>query len=514
MQKNKIKYIIETSKEGLPTIAIYINNTKKIYLHSRFNPLQELKINKFNPDKCDLLIVLGIGLGYHLIPVKELVGKYNKIFLIDIIDTLESEIDKIKETRFLLHHERIQLITGKSIDSILLLLSREIDFNTIKGIQVIEHPASNRIFKDYYGDIKKSIQHLINKKVSDKATQKAFGLRYIRNIIKNINQLNNCSPVSSLMNRFSEYPSLIISSGPSLESHLDFLSETQGRCFLIAVDSALSVLQKNNISPDIFISIDPQPHICEHMTGIQTEALPVFSISSYHQLVNKYPGYLSLNSHPFAQLLEYLFPGEIGSIDSSTGSVAGDAISLAYQLGFKTFGLIGYDFSFPRFEIYSRGTAYQKRYSQYFQNRFSTVETSNLNYIMKSCNAFQYEKKYTRKSFIQYKESIESFIKKKGIDSIFTLPDEGISLINVPHMDYKQYLNTYCSANLNKSKIIKTLTYEVKSSRKKISLTKVKKLLENKKYLDEILNASNSAITKNNYSQLQSLINRIGKTNI
>ena len=63
----KFTYRIEETKSGGKTIIVSANG-KDLPLHSKIDPLREGEKNapEFNPDKYDLLIVLGCGLGYHL----------------------------------------------------------------------------------------------------------------------------------------------------------------------------------------------------------------------------------------------------------------------------------------------------------------------------------------------------------------------------------------------------------------------------------------------------------------
>ena len=72
-----MQYKIEKSKQGAPTLAVTGDDGRTVYVHSKYDPLKEAQslADKFNPDKYDALIVLGAGLGYHLIPLRELAGK-------------------------------------------------------------------------------------------------------------------------------------------------------------------------------------------------------------------------------------------------------------------------------------------------------------------------------------------------------------------------------------------------------------------------------------------------------
>ncbi|WP_419777153.1 6-hydroxymethylpterin diphosphokinase MptE-like protein [Malaciobacter marinus] len=52
---------------------------------------------------------------------------------------------------------------------------------------------------------------------------------------------------------------LIISAGPSVDNHLEWIKKYQDRFVIVCVDVILKKLEKNSIVPDIVVSIDPSP---------------------------------------------------------------------------------------------------------------------------------------------------------------------------------------------------------------------------------------------------------------
>lgn len=503
---------IEQTREGLPTIAIRDHNNRKLYLHSRLFPSRESEAfrDQFNPDKFDVVIVLGVGLGYHLRYIKEKISRYNRIILIERLNNLENEIDKIPDTRFLCNHRRIAFLSGQSIKVIEKIVSEEIDFDTIKGISIIEHPQSMRVFPVYYQEVREVLERIISKKASNKATKKAFGWLYVSNILKNLSIISEHYPVSSFFNSFNEYPALLITSGPSLEYHINKVKRHQKNSFIISVDSALPLLKRSNIIPDFCISVDPQKFITEHFIGINNNYVLVFSLSSNPTILSNQRGLLSLNSHPISQIIEQFYPKRIGSIDSLTGSVAGDAINLARLFGFKHIGLLGYDFSFLDYKIYSRGTAYQNRFSLYYHDRLNPIETQNLNYIMKASSGFTYKNRFSRRSFIHYKESLETMIQSHSIKNMYNINHAGIPIESVPNTDLQAFLNNYCTQEINKAGIIQNILDETEKIRNCISIQKIKDVLLKQDALIALINASvDQSLGMHKINRIKHLISKI-----
>jgi hypothetical protein len=453
-------YIIEQSSEGAPTLAFVDNGGRKIYLHSRIRPSLEAESlrDRFKPESFDTLVVLGAGLGYHLAPLRDLHARYSRILVIDIFAGLEGEIAKLPASEFLLHCENLDFITGKNAAELGDILSEALNIDSMKGIQVLEHPASVRAFSEYYAAVKAAVSAILERQAGNLATRRAFAMRYLRNGLINLRGLSGFRPVAPLFGALAGHPAVVVTSGPSLDGLQDALSHYRERLFIIAVDSALAALARRSIAPDFLVSIDPQPFIYEHFAvGVPKDTLPVYTLTSHPFPAERFPGLLSLNSHPLSQLLDELRPGAFGSVDSKTGTVTGDALCLAHALGCNPIGLAGSDFCFRRFSIYARGTAYQHRYARFFQSRVNPVETQNLRYIMKSSRSFRHHGAFSRRSFIQYKESLERLVARQEMKALINLSSGGIVMEGVPNLGSDEFFSRYCRATLPKSELKRSI---------------------------------------------------------
>lgn len=435
------QYIVEKSKSGNDTIAV-ISGGKKLYLHSRFDPLKEAENFKerFNPDKFDCLILLGTGLGYHLQYLREKSEKYKKIIAIDVFPGTEKMISAVPGMSFLAGLANVVFANGMKHEDLFMLLDDELDLSDFKGIDLVEHPASINIFHDYYIEIKKRITWIINKKTSDLITLNAFGKTYLKNIFKNFQHINNMRPVSGLKDAFSGFPAMVITSGPSIEKHLEMIRSHQSDFFIIAVDSVMKVLNHAGIMADFYLSVDPQAYVAEHLQSVESTTFPVYSISSANIVFSGKEGFLSLNTHPVSQFMQQIRNIEIGSIDSLTGNVAGDAVMFADYCGFSPVAIAGFDFSFPDKKIYSRGTAYQKRYSLFFSTRLLSVETQNMNYIRKSSNSVVEKGLNTRRSFLHYRAQLENLLDKKIKAKIYNLRKGGLEINNIEEISFEEFI--------------------------------------------------------------------------
>ncbi|PKL38404.1 MAG: hypothetical protein CVV44_10985 [Spirochaetae bacterium HGW-Spirochaetae-1] len=494
MMGENITYQLIESREDHQTLIV-IDEKGTWPLHSKMYPSREAASleKELEPGVHDILIVLGTGLGYHLVPLKKHLSRYRLILCIDFLTGLEEHVARDNLTVFLTGSRNVHFILGKDIHELQAILDSLIDFSEIRGIRVVEHPASMRIFPEYYTGVRSAIQSMINRKAGSGATVRAFGPLFMRNIIKMLGHMEGFFPVRSLFGLCAGMPVLIVTPGPSLEKSLDRIREHAGRFFIIAVDSALPVLQQARIVPDICISIDPQPYIAEHFQDVSVpDVLFVVSVSSNPLVLTRIKcrrTWLSLNSHPLSQVLEELHPGVVGSVDSGTGSVAGDALCLAVSMGFSTIALAGFDFSFINYDIYARGTAYQRRYTRYFQNRLSPVETANFNYVMKSSRGFRHDGIFSRKAFIHYRDRLEDYIVRAGKGRIYRLHGSRIGLRGAADADMEDFLGE-CPPAVDKSALAERAAGRLPGLDSLLSRERILSLLGDRDVFDEVMRHS------------------------
>ncbi len=484
---NKIKYSVETARDGNPTLVAYPEG-RGVYIHSKMNPHREgeLVTDIPDPSRYDLLIVLGCGLGYTLLGIKNTLPQYTLVLIVDILEGIEKKIAENPLTSFIAESGNVKFFSGLETDELEENISALINLDTIKGIKLMEHTQSVRVFRQYYEDVKERIGRIIDRKAGSRATINAFGRLFLNNALNNIGNMKRCYPVSGLEEKFRGRKAVIVSSAPSFESIVNDLKACQQKVYIIAVDSALPVLRYYGIRPDFVVSIDPQPRIGEHFLGHEPSGiLHIFSLVSPPVHPARFGGFISLNSHPVSQVIDDIFPGAVGSVDSSTGSVAGDAFMFAVKAGFEYIAMTGFDFSFSRNIIYARGTAYQNRYSLYFSNRFRTPETFNAEYIFKASGSLVADGRYTRRSFIGYRDSLDSLIAKSGFKNIYMLNRNGLALSNAGDSDIGSFIALPQGVNENKRDYIGSLRF--KSLSGVIDAGLIAERLSDKKVLDELI---------------------------
>ena len=496
------KFRTDEAKDGSMTLLVSVDGKEQPF-HSRVAPAREASDPAPDPEKYDLVIVLGCGLGYGLLPMKENLHNYGKVIIIDILSGIEEDIPRNPVTGFLAA-PNVMFITGMAPGEIEMILAETINFDELKGIHVREHATSFKIFPAYYSEVKSAVKRVLDRKASGAATVKAFGRRFLRNALFNLDNMASMKPVASLSGRFSGYRGLVVSSAPSIEEHIGDIAAHRDSFVLIAVDSAVPLLEKNNIVPDLAVSIDPQQRINEHFLGHEgSRTAHVFSIVSPAETVKKYGGYIFLNSHPVAQVIESIYPGLTGSIDSSTGSVAGDALALALLCGFDSIAMAGFDFSFTHNAIYARGTAYQQRYSTMFSTRLRTPESFNAEYIFRASRGFMEKGRYTRRSFTGYRDSLGAYIQRSCPGRICWI-SSGLVPAGVKPVNFREFMDR--PVQFEKAGNTRDIICNETGSACAIDPVKIKNFITQPHIWDQLIKESIGDLQGRDYSELKEML--------
>lgn len=424
-QKTPIKnIIIENTNINSPTLKIILNN-KTFYLHSRYNPVKEAnnQVNSFSASPYDIIIVLGVGLGYH---IKELRKKFPENFIViceynpDIfkifIEYIDERFIKNKNLIFLISPEKIY-----SIDSVL----RYIIYLKLKKhakIRIFRHTPSFNVYPQYK-EIEKEILNRITEIYSDFLTTCEFKDLWTRNIRLNLKLFDSSHKLNELKQKYLNKPMAIISAGPSLENHLRFLK--QKRITTVCVDTALRFLIKNNFYPDYVISLDAKyenlydfKYLDFGKTKLVYDIVVFPKIPrlfkeryvTYTLKLIKTPDdrYIEYFDEPVRQVIEKY--DDFGGLQSG-GSVSTNAMDFALFTGANPLYFVGLDLCNVNFKSHCRAT-FRESYFLQRTNKFYNLDNIEFLSIMK-----RKTKTYIRDKNIITEEFILNKYKKWFLDA-------------------------------------------------------------------------------------------------
>jgi hypothetical protein len=434
------RYKLSKTSDGNKTL-IY-TDTNEIRLHSAYNPIKEAQraTDSFKKGKANVIIVCGMGLAYHI----QLLKKKFPACTIMVIER-DSEVVRISQDTYPQHLEHVPVITtGSDLSSIF----EAMDMSTFNGAAYYFHRPSYMIDKTFYDNIIKDINQYISSKLSDLLTRFEFEERWIENILANLHMVFQTAPVSNLFGKFAGYPGIIVSAGPSLRRNIHLLSHLKDRALIVSVDTALKVLQKNNINPHLIMTLDSQKHSLKHFLGLRNqEPALIADMVSSPKVVDHYRGKLFMSTTskyytdskgnlkretiPLIEWIEkYIDP--LGDIQSG-GSVATSIFDLLLNLGCNPIILIGQDLAYTGREIHCSGTHHNEEWIPGI-NRFSNLDTINQNIIRKRMIKYVeayggHEKVISDFVFDLYKTWFSDSVKKVSV-RVFNATEGGARIDN------------------------------------------------------------------------------------
>ena len=373
--------IIEAATSGAPTLLF-----RGVYIHSKRDPEREAErlIESAvtgaagNEDEGNPALVLGFGLGYS---AEALAAKFPDRPII-VIERHPAIIKKALESRDLadfLARGRLVFVLGHG-EGVTAALSL---FESASLPLIIRNRALTGMDDGWYREAEEKINAWAQRNSVNRATQKRFGRRWVKNLSVNLKAINDFPGISELEKCLSEkirdldIPVFLAAAGPTLDEAGPLLAGIQRRCVTIAVDTSLRFFLRRGISPDFVVSVDPQFWNFRHLDRAPAPGTRLIAESAVYPPVlrHQFGGvFLGGSFFPLGRFIENRVDpkGELGA----GGSVATSAWDFARLLGARQIWIAGLDLSFPELKTHFRGAAFEEK-SLAESGRLSPAETRN-----------------------------------------------------------------------------------------------------------------------------------------
>ncbi len=359
MPPSDCEYIVEEAKDGSPTLAI--KKEGKVYqVHSRYNPIKEAEqqVQNSNLVNPKLLVILGLGLGYHVRAcLEQLKGSNLFIVLIERdIDALRVALESVDITD-LLESDKIRWVIGVPEHEGFAVLNEMIKSAGIalqlflKTLKIFDHPVIDKVHAGYHKHMLKCFREAAQAIIFNYGNCPEDSMIGVENIMKNLATIIRNPGVKDLYGAFRGVPGIIVSTGPSLDKNVRELKRAVGNCVMISADSALRVLLKHDIVPHMAVSLERILHVAtmfkelpdDYKKQIWLAATPVIRKESY----DAWPGPTFMVYRAFAHF-DWI------NIPKGTLQVGPSCSNMAFKI-LEAFGcdpiiLVGQDCSFKSAE--------------------------------------------------------------------------------------------------------------------------------------------------------------------
>lgn len=516
---NNEENIIEVTntKTGLINFRITRGN-KSSFLHSNYDPYKESHViaSSIEEGTFDTIIILGLGLTYHL---KDLLSTYkekNKIIVEPDYNIFVKSLEYI-DLEEILNNSNTELIVSNESDEVFNELAALYHNTNIYSLKFVQLGYYNNIYGGYWQDIQREYIKFFNNQVINIRTIQKFNMMWIYNFFMNILKIEKTANIIEFKNKFKGIPAVIVAAGPSLKNEIEMIKTIKNKALIIAAGSSVNALIKNDIIPHIMLGIDGGNDMSEIYNQVKRDDILFTYVCNMHfDCVNKYKGpmmYIRSNSEPHVDYFETAIEQKTEYITAG-GSVANVSLDFAVKLGCNPLVLVGQDLAYTDMMTRVEGTIGADDYSkkpEIMKNDKRFVETEDMygNPI------------YTNQVFLTMKYWFEEYFKNNNEKNTFiNATTGGLSLNYAEKMKLKEVIDRYCNHEYNfREKIQEYHSNSIRLNkvRKADVIDFVKKIYENvletKKMSDERISKCNKIIQEVKKGVLKNSAKQLKKIN-
>ncbi|MDZ4728051.1 MAG: 6-hydroxymethylpterin diphosphokinase MptE-like protein [Leptospira sp.] len=439
---------LHTTKSGVTTIEV-----DGIFLHSKHDPVKEAErfITELPFDGNNrVYLLLGAGLGYVIPGILEKPNAH--------VIWLEPNVYLIKKAFEL--YDFSEAFNTEKLQVLIDYENEEILLNSFKGkatypITFVPHRSSFHWKESEYGKMKLIAEQHFHKKDVNLATLTRFEKIWAKNLCFNIADLISMVPIQKLFGIAKGGKVLVAGAGPSLFESAPEIKKYREHFVLIAVDTALPILQHFNIEPDLVYSVDPQVLNSQYLESYTGNANVVFDpTSTYVSLRLKNgpkKGFFTSSPFPLIKLIEEIAKLEIGNVPFG-GSVSTNAASLGTLMGADTTYLVGQDLAFTNGYAHSKGAIMEERLN-YKESRKFRRELHNFKQLFaldpKQVKGKDGEIYHTNEKMLIFKKWFENHASE---NKWVNLTKFGAKLENIPNATFE---SVFKESDIQKSNLIR-----------------------------------------------------------
>jgi len=306
-------------------LARYLNNT------INFKDLTFSKIYKF--------IFIGTGGGVHLHEIYKKINSFNTLIIEPNLEIFRLSLFLIDYSIFNKGNKTLQFCISEEknkINESLISFSlnhQYMNYNIKYHLFSTKHKKILNNIIDFYADNNPFAFSYTN---ILKVFQRTLMIMKERQLFINRNLI-------SYNNTYTKEKILIISAGPSLDIHLEWIKKNQSKFIIICVDVIVKKLEKNKIKPDLVVSIDPSFTCAKYL---DTEDESFLKESSIIFLSQQHRDTIEIGKKLNSFYLQVLDINKELGIAFSLPNVGTFSLAIAVILGFKELYLLGCDAAF------------------------------------------------------------------------------------------------------------------------------------------------------------------------
>lgn len=520
--ENRDEICVKTVSTRVNETALVVEerNGQVIRLNSIYNPIIEAQkwAEQYSVKNLQTVIIMfGFGNGIFAREIIKKMDKDNRLIVFEPSYTIFNYVLHEYNIDDILKDERIGLvIQGINENELPSVVSNTLSWENLFSKIECTHPGYDKLFPDYYNQLKELIINNTFISLIAKNTNQALGKLSVDNALTNIPYLKEANTIWDLDALFpKDIPVIIVAAGPSLNKNIDILKQAKGKSIILAVDRAYETLLEHNIEPDFVVLLDPVKTLkmCGNKPNFTTPLL--CKLEGSPEIMENHIGKkIIFDCKTYIEKLYQLLDKRFYHITSG-GSVATAAFAICANLRFKRIIFVGLDLAFQG-ELSHSGSIQddKKRLKKHFDIYVDGIDGNKVK---------------TRNDWYSFKVWFEYVFTQLPDIDIIDATEGGARINGTRIMTLQEVVLNYCNKEINCSDLINNLepTFNLEDRKKiydylltgKDELSEARKLaetaLKNCKKLENTSRKSNNSTDMNKtYKKISNINKKIQKMSI
>jgi len=343
---------LEKTEDGSAYIMKRNNNT--VNMHSLYDVEYEMKkmfLTKEGNEKT--IILFGLGEGHALKYIKKNLPCVEKVLVVE---------PSLQWYRiFLENHSLMEYVKGLSV-SFLVNRSSEFIGNEVgkyindSHTKMIYHLSYRVIFKEYYDSMMLAIKNNVIMKMGNYSFRRSSLDAVTMNFVHNMKYGYLDSEV--IEDILKNKPLLVVAAGPSLDKNMHLINRLKDKAVVVAVGSAIKILDSNGIIPHFRMAFDPFLAEKKVVDSLVVKDVPlIFSYNLFIEILPNYEGpkiAVDIGSDHGKAYLNHKWGKKKKNIQSAS-SIAISAVDMGVKYGSSKIIIIGFDAAFSPDKLYADG---------------------------------------------------------------------------------------------------------------------------------------------------------------
>lgn len=334
VENDEQDYCFESSESGFLTLKELKRNK---YIHSGVDPMWEAKKLAdyiYEPRKAEYSI-RGCGLGYL---IYQLYRVSNETAIIHVFE---------KDARIVEYARRYGVLDWVPEDKLNVIVDADPGpfLRNITRKDMGYYILAPELYNEQE-DAREVLEEIYEKYTAPRKISRDLEINYWHNI------RSHCRLISEFDSSGLQKDFVVIAAGPSLDSSMEFLKESQGKKTLIAVGTVFRKLLEADIVPDLVAVLDPLERIYRQIEGLEDQKIPLLlGMTAYWRFAENYQGEkykIPITDSPGE--------GENKGAWVIGGTVTHLAMEAAIRFGAEKIYLAGVDLAYPQGLSHAEGT--------------------------------------------------------------------------------------------------------------------------------------------------------------